>query len=291
LRIFITGVNGYLGSGLARYWLTAGHAVCGSVRDVLKAPPGLARVEVIPLGGAISESALCDCQTVIHCAHDFSAGAADTNLDGTQMLFRAARNAGVSRQIFLSSYSARPDAATSYGRIKYNLECFFLECGATVIRPGVVLGDGGLFGKSLRRLLKTRIVPLVDGGRDLLPVIGIRDFLAAMTIIAESSAARAYNLFYAELVPLLTLAKSIHRLAGRRGIYVDIPLAWAHAALRLASALKVRFPVGEANLRALEANRVAIHQSSLPELTGPWMSFNEALAEAVAAASAHRDRP
>lgn len=291
MRIFITGVNGYLGSSLARHWLTAGHAVCGSVRDALKAPPGLARVGVISLGGAVSESAFRDCQTVIHCAHDFSPGAVATNVEGTQGLFRAARNAGVSRQIFLSSYSARPDAATSYGRIKYNLECFFLERGAAVVRPGVVLGDGGLFGKSLRRLLKTRIVPLVHGGCDLLPVIGIRDLLAAMTVIAESSAARAYNLFYAELVPLLTLAESIHRLAGRRGIYVDIPLAWAHAALRIAGALKVRFPVGEENLRALEANRVSIHESSLPEFTGPWMSFDEALAEAVAAASAHLDRP
>jgi hypothetical protein len=64
---------------------------------------------------------------VIHLAHDFGENMADMNIQATESIAESAEKAGVSKQIFFSSYSARPDAISEYGVIKYHLEQYFQE--------------------------------------------------------------------------------------------------------------------------------------------------------------------
>src|SRR6185437_10369822 len=125
MRIFITGVSGYLGSSLAQYLTAQGHTISGSSR---RTPANPDRADI-----------------VIHAAHDFTRGAMDRNLELTHAAFASAKKCGVKRQIFLSSYSARADAESEYGQTKYRLEQTFLDAGETVLRLGLVIGNGGLF--------------------------------------------------------------------------------------------------------------------------------------------------
>ena len=284
MRIFITGANGFLGSSLARFLLDAGHTVAGSVRagpGKVIGVPGIKEIGVVELGRPFDKNLFRQKDAVIHCAHDFSPDSVRQNIDGTRAIYAAARDAGVGRQAFLSSYSARRDSPVDYGRIKHELENFFLAAGQVVIRPGLVIGNGGLFGRNMRRILSSPVIPLPDGGRDRVPIVGILDFLAATRLIIESGRPGAYNLFCNEPVTLRELTESLNRHAGHRSMYVGIPCSWSVWFLNTMQKLGVRFPVNVNNLKALKHTQPRIYASDLKGLLGSETSMDAALSLAV----------
>jgi nucleoside-diphosphate-sugar epimerase len=118
MRVFITGLNGFVSARLADRLAAAGHKVTGSSRTSSSLPGA----RVWSLGDPPDESMFKKIDVLIHCAHDFARGAKHRNIDGTLALANAARRAGVGRQIFVSSLSARGDARSDYGRAKYQTE-------------------------------------------------------------------------------------------------------------------------------------------------------------------------
>ncbi len=279
MKIAVTGLNGFLGSRLARMLVDRQQTVCGSLRPTAALPrwlDGYCQVTHHAIGEPIPEG-FEDAQCVVHCAHDFRPGSRKKNVTGTRGLHEAARRAGVSHQIFLSSYSARPDAESEYGRTKFEIEQYFLAEGETVVRPGLVIGNGGLFGRNLRQLLSLRVVPLVDGGRDQLPLLALGDFLQAMGQIIEEAPAGAYNLFNPELVTTRELVRRIQKKAGRRVLFLHLPIGLAIGSLSLAARLGVRLPVDLDNLRALKKNQHEIHVSDLERFVPAASSFDAML--------------
>jgi NADH dehydrogenase len=138
---------------------------------------GFARVYQVPLGRSwldVLEKESVD--GIVHCALDSGPEAFATNVKGMRLWLAEAQTAGVLWQVFLSSLSAAPDAHSDYGRAKYLLEQAFLEAGQIVLRLGVVVGQGGMFARIVRSTQRSPIVPLLDGGDQLIYVLGI-DFL------------------------------------------------------------------------------------------------------------------
>lgn len=268
MKILLTGANGYLGKTLASHLLQRGHhlvALCRSAPHTHPLPANLQWVQW-SLGSDVDLSVARDYDCAVHGAHDFSLTAGQLNIDGTKELYFHLRELGVRRQLFISSYSARPDSTSLYGQIKYTLEQFFIAQGATVVRPGLVIGYGGLFGRNVDRLLRSPLVPLLDGGRDLVPMIAQSDFVEAMTKILEEERIGAYNLFNPDLIAMRDLIQILLRAAGRKALYLPIPVSVAIALLSAARTLGLRLPVDIGNLRALKANQVAIHKSDLLSL-------------------------
>jgi NADH dehydrogenase len=278
LRVFLTGITGFLGASLARHWRERGHAVSGAAPDVEETAPHSIRYT---LGRPIDPSALAGVDVIVHCAYD-AAASYSTNYDGTILIYAAARKAAVARQILVSSYSARPDAASEYGRLKYALEQFFLSNAESVVRPGLVIGNGGLFGRNMRKILTSPVMPLLDGGRDQLPLIGIRDFTAAMTAILEGGRTGAFNLFDPCFVTMRTLVRTVNRAAGHRALYLPISATLAGALLSVCERCGIRLPVDRGNLRALKANQRPIHQSDLAGLVPTHATRTAIIQEAVA---------
>jgi nucleoside-diphosphate-sugar epimerase len=270
LRIFITAVTSYVGSNLQRYLAAGGHVVAGSDR------------RSIALGRPFDATLLSGWDAVVHCAHDFSPNAASLNIDGTKAIFQAAREKGVARQVFVSSYSARAGAASEYGRIKYELESYFLREGQIVARPGLVIGNGGLFGRNMRTILATPVLPLVDGGRDPIAFVGIQDFAQAMAAVIESAAPGAYNLFHSDIVTLRTLTETLNRRAGHRALYLSVPAPCALFLLSAAAAIGIRLPVDAGNLRGLKQNRECPYRSDLQTFAPQPCSLDAALKSALA---------
>jgi NADH dehydrogenase len=185
--VFITGVRGFIGSSLACHLTAQGHEVYGSTSrnhpvEKLAQVPNLTTLD---LRDPVLPETLEAVDAVFHCAHDFSAGQR-VNHDGTVAVARGADRFGVKRQVFVSSHSARPDAVSEYGRSKYALEQFFLEQKQLVVRPGLVAGGGGLFGRMIDRLLKARVVPLIAGGRDQVALVGVEDLCEAVCEVVFS---------------------------------------------------------------------------------------------------------
>jgi nucleoside-diphosphate-sugar epimerase len=150
-----------------------------------------------------------------------------------------------------------------------------------IVRPGLVIGPGGLFARNMRQILRTPVIPLVDGGRDLLPLIDVDDFAAAMTVLVESSRPGAYNLFDERLIPLGDLVDTINRAAGHRAVRCSLPLGLADFLLRLSKRLGVPIPVDADNLRALKENQQPIHRSNLASLIPTHSPLEASIERAV----------
>jgi NADH dehydrogenase len=271
-------VGGFLGSHLASQWAASGHEVYGASRSGAVVP-GLRRVVPFTLGQPLNPEDLAGMDMLVHLAYDRKAGL-DRNVEGTKLVHAAARATGVPRQIFVSSYSARPESIAEYGRLKHQLETYFLESGETIVRPGLVVGNGGLFLRNMRKILTTPLMPLLDGGRDLLPVVAVEDLTAAMTMLLASPVG-AYNLFNPELVTMRRFIETINRAGGHRALYFNIPLSWAIGLLSLSEKLRIRLPIDLDNLRALKQNQECIHKSDLQTLVPTYRSFDKMIAAAI----------
>ena len=267
MRLLILGASGFIGSHLVRGAAMLGHEVIALCRaGLVDGFAGrcitweLGRRAILPAGEPV------DC--AVHLAHDFSGEAgARLTIDGTERCVRELREAGVRRQLYFSSYSAGPHASSIYGRTKYSLEQSLTASGdVTIIRPGLVVGGGGLYGRieKIARLLP--LIPLPDGGEGLVPVIGI-DRLCRETIrlAGESTGTAAFNLFEPRLRTLREVVLESARQNGRSPVILPIPSKAAVGVLTLLEFLRIPLPVKTDNLKGFVANQQAGHTSGLSD--------------------------
>jgi nucleoside-diphosphate-sugar epimerase len=168
-KCVITGANGFLGSRLQRHLESKGWRVLPWTRK-LNPPAGAISFR---LGDDVSPAGFQDVDALIHCAYDFAPLAwndiARVNIHGSEKLLQAAQSAGLQSIVFISSLSAFPGCRSWYGKAKLETEGFALASGASVIRPGLIYGDhpGGMFGRLVRQVRNSRVLPLLTGGRQL----------------------------------------------------------------------------------------------------------------------------
>ncbi|HEY5999691.1 MAG TPA: NAD(P)-dependent oxidoreductase [bacterium] len=279
MNVLITGGTGFLGSRLASAWKSRGHRVAVTSSGTGVPPPGALRFRLgEPFDGRALEGIVC----VVHGAHAFGGGTHVLNVEGTRALFIAARAAGVRHQVFISSASAQAAGASAYGRVKRAVEPLFLDAGETVVRPGLVLGRGGMFGRVMDRVLSSPVIPLLAGGEDLVPVVAEADFVAAMTEVLEGGLRGSWNLVSGEQVTMRRLLGTLARLAGRRRLFVPVPTAAAERLLSGMERLGIPFPVGADSVRSIAgARRAPPPASDLPRLIGAATPLEEALAAAL----------
>jgi len=163
----ITGANGFVGGRLKLSLQQEGWRVVAWTRQ----PQAGADAVPFRLGQNIDPASLKGARALVHCAYDFGPRSWDeieaVNVAGSQMLLQAARAAGVQYVVFISSLSAFAGCRSLYGRAKMEIEQLANSLGATVIRPGLVYGDGpgGMFGSLSRQVKNSRFVPILIGGR------------------------------------------------------------------------------------------------------------------------------
>ena len=266
MKVFITGVTGFLGRSISAYLLAEGYQIAGSSRRKVTMPG----VEVFhaALGDRIEAAMFQNCDAVIHAAHDFEPESMEKNIDGTLALRDAAAKAEIRQQIFLTSYSALPDAESEYGRTKYHLEQFFVNSGSVNLRLGLVIGYGGLFSRQRAMLLRAPVVPVIDAGDYPVAVVAISHAVAATETIIRTRAAGPWNLFYDVRPTMKELIREIKKDAGQRPLLFPIGAQFAVAAVKAARSVGLRIPVDPGQIRALQRNAGSDWPSDLPALLG-----------------------
>lgn len=192
-KILITGVNGFIGSHIARKVLADGHYVRGLVRRTsdLKL---LKDMDVELITGDITDEeslapAVKDMDIVIHVAGLASDWGPykeffNINYSGTRNIGSKANNAGVKRMVHISTVAIHgfgfrnisenyhsPDNLNNYGKTKKLAEDWLFDFGrnvsmeVTAIRPGNVFGpdDYTFMDKYLKTLVSGKIGQIDNG--------------------------------------------------------------------------------------------------------------------------------
>ena len=243
--IAITGGNGYLGAMLRERFVRRGVPVRRLVRQPDPGWDDLAYDLAAPIGSG----ALRGVETLIHAAHDFrpvtEAALREVNLGGTRRLLEAAREAGVSQVIFISSLAAFESAASAYGRVKWAIEREVAARSGHSVRPGTIFSaaSGGLFGA----LEKAAHAPLIPdfGPRARLHLVQGEDLcrvIERMVDRASGAVPEVLPVAHPRALTLREIIEDLARRAGRHAQFVACPAGLALAGLRGLEALGLRPP-------------------------------------------------
>jgi NADH dehydrogenase len=244
--VVVTGANGFIGRHLVKHFTAAGW----EVRSLARPTWELGR----PLGSVVDGADL-----VIHTALApySSPDAHERNLEGSRVLIEEVRNHPPTRLIFISSVSARPDARSSYGRDKFALQSMLAGPRELAIRPGLVLGDGGLFHRIRSVLRRGRVVPLVGGGRQLVQTVYVDDLVAAASAAVDQGLSGVITVAERTPVRFSELLRETARLMHRRVLFVSVPARLVALGLMSAEKLGIALPVSRDSLVGLQTAELA----------------------------------
>jgi len=263
----ITGVTGFVGSFLARFLAGRGHTIVGIGRRALPEDNLLRSIletyQCIPLESSADLHSWWKIDCLIHGAYDTHPGREEINLQGTARLAHLARENGVKQQILLSSYAALRPASSGYAQIKAALEQSLRSVAATVVRPGLIIGEGGLYGRMRSFILKYPILPLLNGGANRVPLVDITDLSLAVEYISKDIATGAFNLFMEDVPTLREVLTEIRSKCRRQTLFVPVPTLVALAPIALAERAGIRLSITTNNLRGLVSNDQVAVRSDL----------------------------
>jgi nucleoside-diphosphate-sugar epimerase len=246
--IAITGATGFIGQAICRYLRACDYSVIELVRKPLNV-----QQRFFDLTQPVDEQLLDGVEVLVHCA--FMANDVQHNYEGTKALRQAARRCGVGQCIFFSSVSAHASATSLYGKGKLRVEGLFGGDSDVILRPGLVLGAGGLFGEMLRFALQKRVVPLVNGGRQPMQVVGLEAVTESVRQVIENKMRGTYVLANEEQLTYRQFFETIEKVFATRLRYVWVPAGLLKIAIGLASFCKIKLPVTKENLRGLQSMR------------------------------------
>jgi len=258
-RIGVTGASGFIGRHLVRRFAADGDTVVAFQRRVPESAP-VSGVTVRPfaLPDGFDPADFAGLDVVVHGALvEHGPGAPDSdaiNRAGVERVIAAARTHGA-RLIYLSTMSAHPRAVSHYGRNKLELEGRFDPARDAVLKLGLVLGDGGLFGSLASLLRDARIVPLPGGGRQPIQVLWMGDLEDAVRHVIDRGVTGTYAVADPEVRTMRELDEAICRGLGVTRRFVPVPLGLVEAGAAMLEVLRVPFPIRRENVLGLRALR------------------------------------
>lgn len=208
MRIFITGVSGYIGQAVALAFRKRGHHVCGLVRSE-KNSDMLRRHEIVPIQGDISEPQTYffhaeQAEVLIHCAMEMSADAVKKDAIALETLLNAAKKSTQVKSFLYTSGvwvygntrghivdESTPLHPLNLVQWRPSHENRVLEAASptlrpVVIRPGCVYGGpGSLTAMWFAEAEQSGNISVIDGGSNRWAMIHRDDLAESYVLAAE----------------------------------------------------------------------------------------------------------
>jgi nucleoside-diphosphate-sugar epimerase len=217
----------------------------------------------------LDEAAFVGADVVIHCAymsrHTTLEEARRVNEVGTERVLALARKHG-SRFVFISSTGAHEDALSYYGQSKLTIEGWLDPTRDLIIRPGLILGDGGLFKRISASLSRFGFIPVFDGGRQMIQTVHVEDLSAATVTAIERGLTGTYVVAEPDGLELRELFRAMGKRMGRKCRLVPLPATPVLAGLRLAERMGLRLPLTSENVLGARSLRVQPSRGDLERI-------------------------
>ncbi|MDB5184911.1 MAG: NAD-dependent epimerase/dehydratase [Candidatus Saccharibacteria bacterium] len=229
--IAITGANGFVGSALVSYFAAQGWSVVALVRKPESQPARkgvrYAAYNLLePLDAAVFQGV----DVVVHAAYvkqdKTNPNAFQANVSGAEKLLQASRQAGVAKTIFISSMSSHEAAQSSYGKQKFTIEKLFTAPGDLSIRPGLVVGNGGIVQAMVQFMKSKHLAPLLGGGHQPLQPVSPTKIGEAIASAVQRGVSGVVTVASVEVYSYKQFYKALADASHTRVLFVPLPL-WA----------------------------------------------------------------
>lgn len=254
MRIAVTGADGFLGRRLMARFAAEGWDATGLVRNPASKGLDPARYFHYAFPDEVDERALEPWpDVVVHCAfamRDFENYA--QNRRAMEFWLKKRPSPASTRILFISSMSAHEGAESRYGREKLVIERMLDGGHDASLRPGFIVGNGGVFLNLAQSIRKLPAVPLFYGGGQPIHTVWVEDVAEAAARVISGGLTGVYHVAEAEAV---TVGDFYGAVAARMGVkrpQIPLPGAPALALLRVTEAMGLQLPMHSDNLLGLK---------------------------------------
>lgn len=275
--VLIIGINSFVGFHLAKHLKQKGCLISGTYRNQKPELDEEFRLYRYSIEEDIRNLNFTETfDWVIHCSHDTS-----KNPEIMLSIFKNLESYFSSlgtKQLFISSISALSTATSNYGISKYLIENYFISKHHYIIRPGLIIGKGGLFFKIYKQILKLPFSPLIGEGSKRIEFIGISDLCSGIeAILAKMPVIKEYNFLYPNHTNLKELCLNIKKINNKYFIPIHIPLFIFEFLLLLGEKLKIKLPINKENLEGYKKNSSILYESNTALLGIPNSAIYDTL--------------
>jgi nucleoside-diphosphate-sugar epimerase len=269
--IIITGANGFLGSALVDYFKKQGWQVTALVRNAKKYKKSGVKYLEYDLSQPFDEAIFKGAYYLVHTAYVKSdkqhPNALKINVDGAKQLLRASRQYKLKRNIFISSMSAHAGAESTYGKQKLAVEKLFKEIDCTIIRSGLIMGNGGIVKQMTDFMKSKHAVPLIGGGKQPLQVIGVYDLVRVIKVILDKNVSGQLTIATPEVYTYKAFYKALIKHSGTFVLFIPIPLELLLGVTKLTGLLHLPISINSDNVLGLKQLRSAETAADLRTLS------------------------
>jgi len=164
-----------------------------------------------------------------------------------------------------------------YGRQKLAVEYLFDTKKDISLRPGLIIGNGGIVKQMVTFMRSKHVVPLVGGGRQPLQSIAVDDLVMCIQRALSTSAHGVLTVAHPDVFTYKTFYQTLSRVFSIKTIFIPVPL-WL--LLTVARLIRIaHLPVGftEENVLGLKQLRSVDTEHDLATLGVTIMPLAEAL--------------
>jgi NADH dehydrogenase len=281
----VSGASGFLGAELCRHLAAHGFAVRALARSPARRPAGLESIAWYrcALPDDVDPRAFESVDVFVHCAYETrfrsEERARAVNVAGSERVFRIARDRGVRKIVFISSMSAHADAISLYGRTKLEVESLLDPARDLAVRPGHILGEGGVFWRTAASIAALPVIPLFSAGEERVQTIHVEDVCEGIRRAIERDCTGVLLLSERDAVTLREFYGAVARALGKRPRYLRFPGGIALRLLRAIERVGFSPPLSSDNLLGLQRLRAFDVDADLRRIDLSPRTMHESLAE------------